>query len=222
MLRILLVGQSRFAALAFDALNAPQDVAVVAVAPTLAGRADTFGRKVAALPGLDATIAEHLRERDSARRFIAHHRIDLLILANCPVLIPVSVLGAPLHGALCFHPSLLPRHRGIDATTWTLTLGDTETGVTIFSPDAGIDSGPILLQRACAVPPYSTPSTLYHDTLVPLGIAALAEAVALVRDGRAVFTPQDESRATYEPPYTPAALRELVPDYEESGKAVPA
>lgn len=220
MLRIGLVGQSRFAALAFDALTALPGVTISAVCPTVAANQDSFGRKVADLPGVATCQAEHLRERDYARRFIAHSRTDLLVLANCPIIIPAAVLDAPLFRSLCFHPSLLPRHRGIDATTWTLVLGDRETGVTIFRPDSGIDSGPILVQRSCAVPPFATPSTLYHETLVPLGITALCEAVALVRDGRAVFTPQDESCATYEPPYTPLVFRELFPTYHDAGDRV--
>lgn len=206
MLRILLVGQSRFAALAFDALAAVPGVTIAAVAPTYAAIEDSFGRTVMTRPDLALCHAEELRDRAFAADFLTAHRIGLIVLANCPIIIPRRVLDAPEHGALCFHPSLLPRHRGIDAVTWTIVQGDREAGVTVFRPDAGIDTGPIVTQRACAVPPDATPSTLYHGTLAPLGIAALVEAVELVRDGTAVYTPQDEAGATYEPPYVAEAV----------------
>jgi methionyl-tRNA formyltransferase len=134
-----------------------------------------------------------------ARRAFADAGADLGLLAYVTQIVPEPLLAIPRLGSLCFHPSLLPRYRGGSAINWQLIRGETESGVTVFWPDAGIDTGPILLQRRAPVGPDDTAGTLYYETLFPLGVRAVLEAVALVRDGRAPRVPQDESRATYDP-----------------------
>jgi methionyl-tRNA formyltransferase len=98
-----------------------------------------------------------------------------------------------------YHPSLLPRHRGGSAINWAIIQGDTKTGLSIIWPDAGIDSGPILLQKEVSILPDDTVGSLFFDKLYPMGVAALLEAIQLVKEERAPRIPQDESRATYEP-----------------------
>src|SRR5207244_8594976 len=100
---------------------------------------------------------------------------------------------------ICAQPAQRPRYRGGSAIAWQLIRGETRTGVTVFWPDAGIDTGPILLQRDAPVDPDDTAGTLYYRTLYPLGVEAVVDAVALVREGRAPRIPQDESRASYDP-----------------------
>src|SRR5262249_10742410 len=119
-------------------------------------------------------------------------------------IVPETLTGLPRHGTLCFHPSLLPKYRGGSAIPWQLIKGETRTGVTVFWTDAGIDTGPILLQREAAVGPDDTAGTLYYQTLFPLGAQACVDAVALVREGRAPRTPQDDAHATYDPLLTDA------------------
>ena len=101
--------------------------------------------------------------------------------------------------AICFHPSLLPRYRGGSAIPWQLIRGETRSGVTVFWPDAGIDTGPILLQREAPVGPDDTAGTLYFKTLFPLGVQTVLDSVALIADGPAPRVPQDEAQATYDP-----------------------
>ena len=126
-------------------------------------------------------------------------RPDLLIMAYVTDIIPLSVIKAPTQEAICYHPSLLPRHRGGSAINWALILGDGETGLSIFWADAGIDTGPILLQKRIPIGPEDTAGSLYFNRLFPLGIGAIAESVDLIRVGRAPRLVQDESLATYEP-----------------------
>ena len=66
---------------------------------------------------------------------------------------------------------------------WPVVNGDSETGLTIFWVDEGIDTGPVLLQRTVEIRPDDTMGSLYFQRLYPLGIEALAEATALVREG---------------------------------------
>ncbi len=78
-------------------------------------------------------------------------------------------------------------------------MGDKETGLSIFWTDAGIDTGPILLQKRVPIDPEDTTGSLYFNRLFPLGVEAIAESVDLIKAGRAPRLVQDESLATYEP-----------------------
>jgi methionyl-tRNA formyltransferase len=125
---------------------------------------------------------------------------ELTILAFVTDIIPEKLLTIPSVGTICYHPSLLPRHRGASAINWAIIQGDTQTGLTIFWVDKGIDTGPILLQKEVAIKPDDTTGSLYFNKLFPMGIEAMVEAVELIKNGKAAKIPQDESKATYEPP----------------------
>ena len=125
---------------------------------------------------------------------------DLAILAFVTDIIPEKLLPVPSQGTICYHPSLLPRHRGASAINWALIQGDARTGLTIFWVDKGIDTGPILLKKEVEIDPNDTTGSLYFNTLFPMGVDAMVEAVELIEKGKAPRIPQDESRATYEPP----------------------
>ncbi len=115
-------------------------------------------------------------------------------------IIPESVLFAPPHQTIQYHPSLLPRHRGASAINWAIIQGDTTTGLTIFWPDAGIDTGPILLQREVPIGEQDSVGSLYFERLYPLGVELLVDAVRQVREGTAPRVEQNHALATYEPP----------------------
>jgi len=125
---------------------------------------------------------------------------DLSILAFVTDILPEKLLSVPSIGTLCYHPSLLPRHRGASGINWAIIQGDRRTGLTIFWVDRGIDTGPILLQKEVEIKPEDTTGSLYYNSLFPIGIDAIVEAVELVKKGKAPRIPQDESMATYEPP----------------------
>jgi len=127
-------------------------------------------------------------------------RPDLVLLAYVTDIIPERWLSVPSLGTICYHPSLLPRHRGASAINWAIIQGETRTGLTIFWVKKGIDTGPILLQKEVEIGPEDTAGSLYFNTLFPLGVDAMAEAVELIKRGKAPRIPQDESKATYEPP----------------------
>lgn len=132
----------------------------------------------------------------------AYHELrpDLVILAFVTDIIPETLLDIPPLGTICYHPSLLPRHRGASGINWAVIQGDARTGLTILWVDKGIDTGPILLQKEIDIGPEDTTGSLYFSSLFPLGIEAIAEAVDLIKSGKAPKIPQDDSLATYEPP----------------------
>ncbi|XP_075810672.1 mitochondrial 10-formyltetrahydrofolate dehydrogenase isoform X2 [Microtus pennsylvanicus] len=123
---------------------------------------------------------------------------ELNVLPFCTQFIPMDVIDSPKHGSIIYHPSLLPRHRGASAINWTLISGDKQAGFSVFWADDGLDTGPILLQRACDVKPNDTVDALYNRFLFPEGIKAMVEAVQLIADGKAPRVPQPEEGATYE------------------------
>lgn len=125
---------------------------------------------------------------------------DLAVLAFVTDIIPEKLINVPSLGTICYHPSILPRHRGASAINWAIIQGDTRTGLTILWVDKGIDTGPILLQKEVEIGPDDTTGSLYFKTLFPMGIDAIVEAVELIKKGKAPRIPQEESKATYEPP----------------------
>jgi methionyl-tRNA formyltransferase len=125
---------------------------------------------------------------------------ELALLAFVTDIIPEKLIAIPPLGTICYHPSLLPRHRGASAINWALIQGDTRTGLTVFWVDKGIDTGPILLQKEVEIKPEDTTGALYFNKLFPMGVDAMVEAVELIKKGKAPRIPQDESKATYEPP----------------------
>ena len=129
---------------------------------------------------------------------------DLAVLAYVTQIVPEPLLQLPRHTAICFHPSLLPRYRGGSAIPWQLIRGETRSGVTVFWPDAGIDTGPVLLQREVAVDPDDTAGSLYFKKLFPLGVHSVLDSVELIAQGRAPREPQDDRCATYDPLLTDA------------------
>jgi methionyl-tRNA formyltransferase len=125
---------------------------------------------------------------------------ELAILAFVTDIIPERLIAIPSLGTICYHPSILPRHRGASAINWAIIQGDTRTGLTIFWVNKGIDTGPILLQKEVEIGPDETTGSVYFDKLFPMGIDAMVEAVELIKKGKAPRIPQDDSKATYEPP----------------------
>jgi methionyl-tRNA formyltransferase len=123
---------------------------------------------------------------------------DLGVMAYVTLFVPEEVLNAPRLGTIQYHPSLLPRHRGPSAINWAIISGADKTGLTIFWPDNGLDTGPVLLQQEVAIKDSDTVGSLYFDQLFPLGVEAMMEAVDMVRAGTAPKIAQDESQQTYE------------------------
>lgn len=121
---------------------------------------------------------------------------DVLLVAAYGMLLPRSILERPRHGAINVHTSLLPRWRGAAPIQRAIQSGDTHTGITIMQMDAGLDTGPILLQERCSILPDDTSGSLHHRLAVLGGECAL-RALDLMAAGQLPATPQDASLATY-------------------------
>jgi len=196
--RIALIGQAAFGESVLNALVESGERMVGAFCPP-----DKEGRpsdplKVAAdKHGVPTFQFKRMRAPEAIAAFRALNA-DLGVMAFVTDIVPPEILQAPRLGTIQYHPSLLPLHRGPSSINWPIIQGDTRTGLSIFWPDAGLDTGPILMQKETPIGPDDTLGTVYFDRLFPMGVKAMVESVALVKAGRAPKTPQDESKATYE------------------------
>jgi methionyl-tRNA formyltransferase len=121
---------------------------------------------------------------------------ELLVVVAYGLILPLPVLSLPRHGCLNIHGSLLPRWRGAAPIQRALLAGDAETGVTIMQLDAGLDTGPILLERRRAIGPQDTSGDL-HEALSVLGAATLLEAIDGLINGTVVPRPQPAEGVSY-------------------------
>jgi methionyl-tRNA formyltransferase len=197
-MRIALIGQSVFGEAVLKALvERGEEVVGVFCPPDVEGRRPdpiTVAVKEAGVP-----LYQFGRMRDvEAIAAFADLSADLGVMAYVTDIVPDEILQDPKLGTIQYHPSLLPIHRGPSSINWAVIHGDDKTGLTIFWPDKGLDTGPVLLQKTIEIGPDDTTGSLYFDKLFPLGVEALVEAVTMVRDGNAPRIEQDHSAATYE------------------------
>jgi methionyl-tRNA formyltransferase len=198
-MRIVVIGQAPFGAKTLEALLDAGENIIAVYAPQDMPGAKADPLKDAALKTRIPVFQPKSYRGDQVFREFFDLRPDLVVLAFVTAIIPVRFFEAATHGAICFHPSLLPRHRGASAINWAIIMGDARTGLSIFWPDAGIDTGPILLQKSVDIGPDDTAGSLYFDRLFPMGVDAIVESVKLIKAGNAPKLPQDDAGATYEP-----------------------
>ncbi len=129
---------------------------------------------------------------------MAAHDADLCVMAHVTLFVPEEALDAPRFGSIQFHPSLLPDHRGPSSLNWAIIMGRTQTGLSVFWPDNGLDTGPVLMQKTCEIDPDDTFGSVYDDHLFPDGVEAMMESIELVRAGKAPREPQDLEAGSYE------------------------
>jgi methionyl-tRNA formyltransferase len=124
---------------------------------------------------------------------------ELNVLPFTTVILPPEIIDAPKHRSVCFHPSLLPAFRGGSALAWQIIEGASESGVSVFQPDEGVDTGPLYLQKGgVPISPIDNTASLYFDKLYPLGVDAMVETVAAIDAGTARLAPQGEEGASFQ------------------------
>jgi methionyl-tRNA formyltransferase len=126
------------------------------------------------------------------------HDADLCVMAYVLLFVPEEALNVPKYGSIQYHPSLLPWHKGPSSINWPIIMGKEKTGLSIFWPDNGLDTGPILLQKEVDIGPDDTLGSVYFDKLFPLGVEAMLESIELVRAGNAPREVQDPEDGSYE------------------------
>ncbi|MBF0307854.1 MAG: methionyl-tRNA formyltransferase, partial [Alphaproteobacteria bacterium] len=143
--------------------------------------------------GIPVSTPRSLRDPAEQERFAALGA-DLAVVAAYGLILPQAILDAPRRGCLNVHGSLLPRWRGAAPIHRAILAGDAWTGITIMRMEAGLDTGPMLLDARVAIGPTTTTESL-HDELAALGARLIVEAVARLDEITA--RPQPEDGVTY-------------------------
>ncbi len=197
-MRIVVHGQQAFGKSVLEALLKRGDnVVAVYVAPEKPGAKPDPLKEAAQAAGLPVYQPASYRKPEVVEEFKAL-KPDLQVMAFVTLFVPEEFLNVPTHGSIQYHPSLLPAYRGASAINWPIILGEKETGLSIFWPDNGLDTGDVLLQKKTPLSATDTMGDLYFKRLFPMGVDAMLESVDLVKAGKAPRIKQDESKATYE------------------------
>ncbi len=152
-------------------------------------------QRVAEARGIDVRTPVHLKDAEAQAAF-ADLGLDAAVVVAYGLILPPPVLAAPRLGCLNLHASLLPRWRGAAPIQRAIMAGDGETGIAVMQMEAGLDTGPILLEERVSIGPQTTAGDL-HDALARLGAPLMVEALAGLADGRLTSRPQAERGVTY-------------------------
>lgn len=133
---------------------------------------------------------------------------DIILAAHAHVFIDAGARAAARYGALGYHPSLLPRHRGRDALRWALHMREAVTGGTVYWMDDGADTGPIAAQEWCHIRPDDDARSLWRRELAPIGLALFGRVLAELDAGIVTARPQLADLASWEPAFSRRQLSE--------------
>jgi methionyl-tRNA formyltransferase len=201
-LRLVFAGTPEFSVPCLEACRA-SGVDVVAVY-TQPDRPAGRGRKLTPSPVKAAALAagipveqpESLKPAE-VQQALAAYRADLMVVVAYGLILPRKVLALPRLGCWNVHASLLPRWRGAAPIQRAILAGDSESGVDLMQMEAGLDTGPVLLERRTPIERHDTGGSL-HDRLSALGADVLAEGLKRVIAGETlVARAQPEEGVTY-------------------------
>ena len=129
---------------------------------------------------------------------------DLIVAAHSHARVSKEAVASARLGGIGYHPSLLPRHRGIAAVEWTIKEGDPIAGGTVYHLAERMDAGAIAAQEWCFVKKGETPRELWERALAPLGLKLLARVIDYAKTYHELpAKPQDEQFATKAPALAP-------------------
>ena len=200
-LRLVFCGTPAFAVPTLNALvEAGHEMAWVLTQPDRpVGRRQVLTApavKVRALElGLPVDQPESIRRNEAMRARLEAMSPDATVVVAYGRILPQWMLDLPRLGCINLHASLLPRHRGAAPIQWALAMGDAVTGNTTMKLDAGLDTGPTLLQETLSIQPDQTAVELFGE-LARSGAPLMVKTLEGLADGTIAPKPQDESRAT--------------------------
>ena len=201
-LRVVFMGTPDFAAEALRLLLSFEGAEVVGVytqpdRPCGRGRQckPSAVKEVALEAGLPVFQPENFKDPASVAE-LAALRPEVLVVAAYGLILPQAVLDVPKLLPLNIHASLLPRYRGAAPIQRAIENGDMVTGISIMKMEAGLDTGPVMVQRALRIG-YDDHAGTIHDELAKLGGICICEALARLQTGAYELMPQDDELATY-------------------------
>jgi len=193
-MKCALVGSRYFGASVFEALRKEEGIVFTSV---VAPAADDRLALAARAAGLDVHVLENPKIVPADAIAVG---TDLIIAAHTHARVSNEALARSRLGGIGYHPSLLPRHRGIAAVEWTILEGDPIAGGSIYHLADGWDAGAIAAQDWCFVAKGESARELWERALAPMGLALLAKVVQHARvHGHVPANVQDPRYATKAP-----------------------
>ena len=192
-LKITLAGSRYFGAATLEMLRKQNaDIARVVVP-----QADDRLAVAASAAGIEVFVLQDAK-------LVPHDAIaegtDLIVSAHSHARVSKEALARSRLGGIGYHPSLLPRHRGIAAVDWTILCGDPIAGGSVYHLAERMDAGAIAAQDWCFVKKGETARELWERALAPMGLRLLGEVVSYAtQNGTLPARPQDEAFATSAP-----------------------
>ncbi len=198
-MRLIIMGQQAFGKDALAKILDARIDEVVAVycAPDKEGRPVDALKEFALEMGLPVFQPANFKD-EAVLEEMRSHDADLMVMAFVTIFVPEEARDIPRMGSICFHPSLLPLHRGPSAVNWPIIFGSTKSGFSWFYPTDGLDEGDVLMQWECDIGPHDTVIDLYFKKIYPVAIDSVLEVCDLFRSSDPPRMVQDESKATYE------------------------
>ncbi len=197
-MRIVVHGQQAFGKAVLEKLlERGENVVAVCSAPTKEGRPEDPLVEFAREKGLPVHQPASWKTPE-ALELMKSFNADVCMMAYVLLFVPEAVRDAPKFGTFQYHPSLCPLHRGPSSINWPIAMGKTQTGLTIFWPDDGLDEGPILMQKSCEIGPDETLGDVYFKKLFPMGVDAMIESLDLVKAGIIIKHDQRLDDGSYE------------------------
>jgi methionyl-tRNA formyltransferase len=204
-LRIVFMGTPDFSVPALKALIGSNHkvVCVYSQPPRPKGRGqhvqESPVHETAKASGIEVRTPVNFKNDKDVAEFMALEA-DLAVVAAYGLILPKSILDAPVHGCLNIHASLLPRWRGVYGAApihRAILAGDTETGITIMQMDVGLDTGPMIKKKPVHIRPTTTTQSL-HDMLSAIGATMIVDVVNELADKGALASEvQPEDGMTY-------------------------
>jgi len=192
-MQLTVIGSRYFGAAALERLLAEGFEVERVVVPAEDDRLAKAGKDA----GLDVVILENPMHVPASA---IPEGTDLIVTAHSHARVSKEALARSRLGGIGYHPSLLPRHRGIAAVEWTIREGDPIAGGSIYHLADRMDAGPIAAQDWCFVKKGETARELWERALAPLGLDLMVKVLRHARDnGGLPARPQDEQFATKAP-----------------------
>lgn len=198
-MRLIVMGQQAFGKdVLAKVIDAGTDqVVAVYCEPDRDGKPHDPIKDYALSQGLPVLQPAHFKDQETLET-LAGFEADLMVMAFVNVFVPEAARDTPKLGSICFHPSLLPLHRGPSAVNWPIIMGRSSSGYSWFYPTDGLDEGDVLTNWECEIGPDDTVIDLYFKKIYPSAVASVLKVCDLFRAGNPPHILQDETLATYE------------------------
>ncbi len=202
-MKIIFMGTPEFAVYSLEVLKERNDEVLLVVSQE--DKPKGRGKKLQMTPvkekaleyGYEVFQPKKLREEESVEKLKALEP-DLIVVTAFGQILTKEILDIPRYGCINVHASLLPKFRGAAPINFAIIEGEQKTGITTMYMAQGLDTGDMILKDEIEITSEDTAGTL-HDKLAALSQKTLRETLALIENGNAPRTVQDDSLSNYAP-----------------------